>query len=110
MRPWRSRRGSRCGAWGRLCRLTRSDKRLTLAGQRQTRPVLSVGALPWPKNWLELLNRPLNEREFATLQQCVERGQSYGSEFWVKQTAGQLGLACTWRPRGRPKKRENKGS
>jgi putative transposase len=62
-----------------------------------TGPVLSAGPLPWPKNWLEL-------------RQCVERGQPYGSELWVKQTAGQLGLASTLRPRGRPKKHQIKGS
>ena len=88
--------------WGSL-----AQRRAT---ELATGPVLSAGPLPWPKNWLELVNRPLNERELATLRQCVERGQPYGSEFWVKQTAGQLGLASTLRPRGRPKKHQIKGS
>src|SRR5260370_29816787 len=70
--------------WGSL-----AQRRAT---ELATGPVLSAGPLPWPKNWLELVNRPLNERELATLRQCVWLGQPYGREFWVKPTAGHIVL------------------
>ena len=73
-------------------------------------PVLSDGPLPWPKNWLDQVNRALKEKELQSLRQCVERGQPYGGEAWVKRAAGKLGLASTLRPRGRPKKAKKKGS
>src|SRR6516225_6337981 len=73
-------------------------------------PVLSDGPLPWPKNWLAQVNRPLTEKELQSLRQCVERGQPYGGEAWVKRAAGKLGLASTLQPRGRPKKANRKGS
>jgi putative transposase len=73
-----------------------------------TGPVLSHGPLPWPKNWLDQVNRPLTEKDLDSLRQCVERGQPYGGEAWVKRAAGKLGLASTLRPRGRPKMAEKK--
>jgi putative transposase len=75
-----------------------------------TGPVLSDGPLPWPKNWLDQVNRSLTEKELDSLRQCVERGQHNGGEAWVKRAAGKLGLASTLRPRGRPEKAEKKGS
>src|SRR5260370_41826109 len=81
-----------------------------LGGGLATGPVLSDGPLPWPKNWLDQVNRSLTEKELDSLRQCVERGQPYGSEAWGKRAAGKPGLASTLRPRGRPKKAEKKGS
>ncbi len=72
-------------------------------------PELSDGPLPWPDDWRRVVNRPLREAEIEAVRRSVERGQPFGSEFWIKQTAGQLGLASTLKPRGRPKKPE-KGS
>ena len=73
-------------------------------------PTLSMGPLPWPRNWLEQVNRPLSERELERVRRCVDRGQPYGAPGWVQSAAGQLGLASTLRPRGRPKKAAKKGS
>jgi putative transposase len=73
-------------------------------------PTLNVGPLPWPRNWLEQVNRPLSEGKLEALRRCVDRGQPYGEVAWVQHAAGQLGLASTLRPRGRPKKTKNKGS
>ena len=73
-------------------------------------PTLSVGPLPWPRNWLEQVNRPITEKELAAVRRSVERGQPYGGAGWVQQAVGQLGLASTLRPRGRPRKATEKGS
>ena len=75
-----------------------------------TVPLLSAGPLPWPRNWVEHVNRALPEKELESLRRCVERGQPYGGEAWVKRAAGQLGLASTLRPGGRQKKAAKKGT
>jgi putative transposase len=72
-------------------------------------PSLSDGPLPWPRNWVEQVNRVLTAKELEAIRRSRERGQPYGNEAWVKRAAGQLGLASTLRSRGRPKK-DKKGS
>ncbi len=56
-----------------------------------------------PTDWLQLVNQPQTEAE-AALRCCVNRGRPCGDPNWVTDTAKQLGLECTVRPRGRPKK------
>jgi putative transposase len=73
-------------------------------------PVLAEGPIVWPKRWAALVNGVETEGELAALRRCVERGQPFGSEAWVRRTAGALGLASTLRARGRPKKIREKGS
>jgi putative transposase len=72
--------------------------------------LLSAWPLPRPGDWVEEVNRPQTEAELEALRRCVQRGQPYGSDVWVKRTAGRLGLESTLRPRGRPKKPVEKGS
>ena len=72
-------------------------------------PMLGVGRLPWPRNWLEQVNRPPSEREVEAVRRSVDRGQPYGPPRWVQNTVGQLGLASRMRPCGRPKKVAEKG-
>jgi putative transposase len=73
-------------------------------------PVLADGPLAWPPGWAALVNRVQTAGELAALRRCAERGQPYGSAAWVKQTAVHLGLASALRPRGRPKRVQEKGS
>jgi hypothetical protein len=49
-----------------------------------------------------------SETDLKKLENCIRRGAPYGSDAWVIRTAGQLNLASTLRPRGRPKR--EKGS
>src|SRR5262249_13855234 len=73
------------------------------------RPALSVGPLPWPANWIRHVNQPQHEAELEAIRRCVQRGQPYGTDAWVKRAAHRLGLATTLRPRGRPRKSAEKG-
>lgn len=61
------------------------------------------GPLPRPAHWLAWVNQPQSEAELAALRKCIERGTPYGSETWQHETAQQLGLEASLRPRGRPK-------
>ena len=68
-------------------------------------PLLSKWPVPQPREWLDHVSQPQSEAELAALRQSVERGQPFGSTEWQEQTARQLGLEFTLRPRGRPRKR-----
>ena len=57
-----------------------------------------------PHNWVAWVNSAESAAELEALRRCVVRGSPYGSERWMSQTATQLGLASTLRPRGRPRK------
>jgi len=90
--------------WGSLWR--------RVCGKREAQEILTDWPVAQPPNWLALVNQEDSqgdkERELTTLRNCVMRGRPFGSEQWVKQIAGQLGLQSTMRPRGRPRK--EKGS
>jgi putative transposase len=60
-----------------------------------------------PSRWRELVNDALSAAELAVLRAKVNRGQPYGAEAWVGQTARRLGLASTMNRVGRPAKRGN---
>jgi putative transposase len=59
-----------------------------------------------PPHWLRTVNVAQNQRELDALRRSVERGQPFGGERWVKRTVQRLGLEHTFRPRGRPRKRD----
>ncbi|HEY5871333.1 MAG TPA: transposase [Candidatus Tectomicrobia bacterium] len=69
---------------------------------------------PWPVDqpeaWVQWVNAPLPHEELQALRRCVNRGQPFGHTAWQAQTAVQLGLASTFRPRGRPRKQPSYGA
>ena len=60
--------------------------------------------VPRPPDWVERVNRPETIAEVEAVRRSVLRGQPFGELEWQQQTARQLGLNYTFRPRGRPKK------
>lgn len=94
----------RAEAW-RWCSLWRR-----VSGSRQQREILSEWALPEPRDWIKLVNRPETEAELDSLRRCVQHSQPLGSEPWVEKTARHLGLESTLRRRGRPKKQTTDGN
>ena len=59
---------------------------------------------PLPKNWLCWVNDPQTLAEEEAIRTAILRGTPYGNPTWSKETASQLGLQTTQRPRGRPRK------
>ena len=53
--------------------------------------------MAYPKHWRTLVKKPQTDAEIDAIRRCVARGQPYGSEDWVRRTAGQLGLESTLR-------------
>jgi len=60
-----------------------------------------------PRNWLALLNDPLDKKELEGVRASVNRGRPLGDKGWVGETARRLGLMFTLRDAGRPKKMGN---
>jgi putative transposase len=67
-------------------------------------PWLHPGPVALPASWVEHVNEPQTEAELARLREAVRRGCPFGADGWVRETAGRLGLECTLRPRGRPRR------
>jgi putative transposase len=65
-----------------------------------------LGLKDWPvdvpSNWPAWVDRPETPAEIDALRRCVNRGQPFGDDKWVKRTARKLSLESTLRPRGRP--------
>lgn len=71
-------------------------------GSSAQRKILSEWPLPRPRKWLEHINEAQTKAEVKAIRSCVNRGQPYGSESWIRKVAKQLGLDSTMRRRGRP--------
>ena len=66
--------------------------------------LLSPGPLPKRSQWTRFVNGAETEDELKALRQSVRRGTPFGTPDWQQNTATQLGLESSMRPRGRPKK------
>ena len=77
-----------------------------VSGDPEQKAMLASGPLPFPANWIKLVNRPQTDEELAALRTCVARSRPFGEDRWVAKTARLLGLEATLRPRGRPQKRQ----
>ena len=73
-----------------------------LKGNSEQRFVLSSWPLPRPRAWKDFVNEPQTDADVKGIRRSVARGQPFGSEAWIKQTASHLGLESTLR--GRTKK------
>ena len=66
--------------------------------------MLSESPTPLRRLWCEHVNRPPSEAELEAIRRSLAKGQPFGGETWQAKVTRQLGLAHTFRPRGRPKK------
>lgn len=73
-------------------------------GSPEQRAWLSEWPVPYPRDWHSYVNRLETEAELKALRHSVQRGTPYGSDGWVSETAAEMGLESTLRPRGRPRK------
>jgi putative transposase len=66
--------------------------------------LLSAWPFPRAANWVQRVNRVLNQKELSAIRTCVDRGRPFGHDAWVQQIVQAAGLEYTLRPRGRPSK------
>jgi putative transposase len=76
-------------------------------GTSEHRKMLCRWPLPRPRNWLDLVNEPQNEKEEEAIRHCVRRGKPYGDPEWITRTARELGLESTMRAPHRPRKEQS---
>jgi putative transposase len=72
-------------------------------------PVLKLAKWPVdrPRNWMALLNDPMDEGKIGQIRTSVKRGRPFGEETWVGRVAERLSLQHTMREAGRPRKVDN---
>lgn len=75
-------------------------------GTPKANKILSPWPLRRPRGWIEHVNQPQSEQEVKALRQCINRGAPYGDAAWIQNTAEELDLEFTLRPRGRPRKKK----
>ena len=66
---------------------------------------LDPGPAPRGKGWTEDVNVLMTEAECDTIRESIRRDRPLGSELWVSETAGTLGLEASLRDRGRPRRK-----
>jgi putative transposase len=57
-----------------------------------------------PAQWEAIVQQSLEKDELERLRTSLRRGRPFGSEEWVRKTAGEMNLNFTLRDRGRPRK------
>jgi putative transposase len=74
--------------------------------QRGTGPIrLAPSPVTLPSAWRAYVNTPQPADELAAIRNAIERQAPYGAESWCNDTARELGLESTLKPRGRPRTR-----
>jgi putative transposase len=80
--------------WSSLWRIAR--------GRADELPRIHSWPVQRPTAWLSYANESAPGPETDDLRRCTSRGAPYGDAAWVENTAQELGLRSTLRPRGRP--------
>lgn len=76
----------------------------TCTGATNEAPRIDTWPVTCPTGWTAYVNEAGPPAELENLRRCAQRGTPYGDEGWIDKAARQLGLQCTLRDRGRPKK------
>lgn len=75
---------------------------------------IAIELTPWPvdrpKNWLQIVNRPIDDRTVARLRTSIARGRPFGDQKWVERTVRRLELLSTVRDAWRPRKATREGA
>jgi putative transposase len=78
--------------------------RTTEGNSEESRELLTPWPIERPRTWKAMVNRAQNEAEVKAIRKCLGKGQPYGSQGFITQSAVRLSLEHTLRSRGRPRK------
>ena len=70
----------------------------------ETEKIIDIPPVELPSDWTSYVDEPLTSKELLDLRQSVNHQFPYGDNKWKKKISQQLGLAYTFKPRGRPRK------
>ena len=74
-------------------------------GEGETRAILAPWPVDRPRRWTSWINEPADGEETKAIRACIRRSSPFGTADWTRETAEQLNLEWTLRPRGRPPKK-----
>jgi putative transposase len=86
--------------WSRSAQASSSDSQRHPIGA-----LLGDWPVERPVNWIDLVNRPLTEKELERVRLSLSRGRPFGPDDWTRRTASRLNLQHTLRREGRPAKK-----
>jgi putative transposase len=69
---------------------------------------LHLGPVPRGRDWMQWVNQPMTDAELLRLRRSLNRGAPFSSGDWSRRISSRLGLESSLRPRGRPRKEDNK--
>ncbi|MFT7557867.1 MAG: putative transposase [Planctomycetota bacterium] len=72
-------------------------------GTKDEKKLLSPWLIPEPKDYLEILHKPLTNDELITVRNSANKSTPYGNDSWVLDMIEEYGMQMTRRSRGRPK-------
>jgi putative transposase len=75
-------------------------------GSEESVELLSDWPIDRPRTWVAMVNRTQNAAEEKAIRKCLKKGQPYGGDHFVSQSAIRLQLKHTLRSRGRPFKKQ----
>ena len=75
---------------------------------RKSESLLSQPPIVLPQDWVELVNKPMHQKELDAFRLSINRNRPFGAETWQSRIAKKLGLEAALNPRGRPKKEAKK--
>jgi putative transposase len=100
--------------WARAAQASAAQPSSSSPSSSNAHPIgalLSEWPVERPANWIDLVNRPLTEKEIERVRLSLARGCPLGPDDWTRRTASRLNLQHTLRREGRPattkKKTEN---
>ena len=70
----------------------------------ETEKIIDILPVELPSDWTNYVDKPLTSKELLGLRQSVNHQFPYGDIKWKKKIRQRLGLAYTFKPRGRPRK------
>jgi len=73
-------------------------------GTKKQKKLLSEWPVSKPKNYLNYLNEPQNEKEEKVIQNSILRSSPFGGESWKDKVIKKFKLESTVKSKGRPKK------
>jgi len=74
-------------------------------GGSEDTPRMDAWPVARPPGWAAHVNEVAPSTELERLRRCARCGAPYGENRWAEQMAEHLGLKCTLRARGRPRKK-----
>jgi len=77
------------------------------SGEEVLKGMLQEWPVDRPGDWVARVNRSQSAKEEEAVRLSIRRGRPLGDERWQKRVAKELGLASTFRERGRPRKKKN---